>query len=195
MVLSRRERYVVVVTLAALAVLALDRLAISPLWDRREELKARRDNLAAELTQARELLTQHRKLAPRWREMVGAGMKSDPAEAESQVWHALRDWADRSGVDISLMKPEALTAKGPLPEVAFQASGTGRMASVAQLLWRMQTASIPTKVSEVQINSRKPGTDDLSFQLRVSTLYSPSLSSAGGPATAPAGPAETPGGP
>jgi hypothetical protein len=173
MVLSRRERYVLIGTLVAVGALAADRLVMSPLLNRVNETQARRDNLLSELERAKTLLSYRHDLAPRWRQMVQTGMKNDPAEAESQVLHAIRDWAEESGLSLSLLKPDRLTEKTRLPEIGFQASGTGTMNGVARFLWRARTASIPIKVAEVQISARKEGTDDLSFQLRLSTVYAP----------------------
>ena len=56
-------------------------------------------------------------------------------------------------------------------EITFQAAGTGPMSAVARFLWRMETAPFPLRVEELQVGARREGTDDLSLQLRVSTLY------------------------
>ena len=173
MVLSKRERYVLFGTLAAVGLLALDRVALTPLLDQRSQTLARKERLAADLRVTEDLLTQRRLLAPKWTAMVQSGLKSDPAEAESQILHAMGDWAQDAGVTLSLLKPDRLTEKTRLPEIAFQAAGTGNLRAVTRLLWRIQTADIPVKVTEMQINSRKEGMDDLSLQLRISTIYAP----------------------
>ncbi|MFH1731061.1 MAG: hypothetical protein ABIF82_05335 [Planctomycetota bacterium] len=174
MVLTRRERYIFIGTFLALGVLALDRLALSPLLEHRSAIEAQRASLSAELARARTLMAHRSEMDPRWREMVRAGMKSDPAEAESQVLHAIRDWAEEAGLVLLLLKPDRLTEKPRLPEIVFQAAGTGNMRGVVRLLWRIQTAAIPVKATEMQISARKDGLDDLSFQLRISTVYAPS---------------------
>ncbi|HOF19029.1 MAG TPA: hypothetical protein PK082_08970 [Phycisphaerae bacterium] len=174
MVLSKRERYVLIGTCVAVGALALDRFVVTPLLDRRSEAETQRTNLTRKINQARTLIERQRLLTPRWQEMLRTGMKSDPAESESQVLHALRNWAEECGITLSLLKPERLTEKSRLPQIAFQASGTGNMNAVARLLWRIQTAKSPLCATEVQISARKEGSDDLSFQLRLSTVYSPS---------------------
>ena len=44
------------------------------------------------------------------------------------------------------------------------------MLSIANLLWSMETATIPVRVNDLQILPRKEGTNDLTLQLTVSTL-------------------------
>jgi hypothetical protein len=85
----------------------------------------------------------------------------------------MRDWADAAGVSLSLLQRERQTEKTPLPTIAFQAAGTGSMESVTKLLWRMQNATIPVRVTELQVWARNEGTDDLSVQMRLSTVYLP----------------------
>lgn len=174
MVLSKRERVVVIATAIAVGAFALDRLALAPLQEQLASTDKRRDALRIELNTAKGLVNGHRQMAAKWNGMVNSGMKSDPAGAESQVLHAMQDWSGKWGVALSLQKPERLSDKGQLPQIAFQAAGTGTTESLGRLLLELQMAPIPIKVTEIQINTRKEGTDDLSFQMRLSTVYAPS---------------------
>ena len=190
MVLSKREKIVFVGTLVAVGLLTLDRVVVSPLFDQLDQAHNKRDSLTADLNVAQDLIANRRQAAARWQEMVRTGMKNDPAEAESQILHAIGNWAEESGVALSL-KIDRLTEKTRLPEIMFQANGTGTMNGIAHLLWRAQTADIPVKILEVQINTRKEGVDDLSVQFRISTVYSPGQ---GSPATTTSTPSGASGG-
>ena len=83
----------------------------------------------------------------------------------------MRDWAQEAGLTLWSMKPERLDQEDDLREIMFQAAATGPMSAVSRFLWRIETTSIPLRVKEVQLSSRREGTDALSLQLRVSTLY------------------------
>lgn len=188
MVLSKRERYALIAALGVLGLLLLDRVVLSRLMDARSSLQARHDRLATELAAAESLLAAQKQLVPRWQEMVKTGMKNDAAEAEGQMLHVLRDAAEESGVTLTLLKPERLSEKPRLSEISFQASGSGLLRGVVRLLWRLQTAGVPVKVTELQIVSRKPGVDDLTFLMHVSTVYSrPEASGPAAPGQAHAG--------
>ena len=172
MVFTKREKTIIAATLAALCLLVLDVYVLTPLLDERAAVKANAEQLMAELDRAGSLLQRRRLLGPKWRGMLAGGMKRDPTEAESQLLRSLRDWSAEVGVKLSL-RPERSTAKSELPEIVVHATGTGSMAAVSQLLWRVETAAIPVQVKMLQLGSRKQGTDDLSLHLRVSTLYCP----------------------
>jgi hypothetical protein len=181
---TQRTRYLLVGTLIALGVLVADQLVLTPLLAKRAAAKAKLQDLQARHGRAMELLTSGQQMDARWRELLRTGMKQDPDAAESQVMHALYDWKDETGVALSLMKPDRLADKTRLPEIVFHATGTGRMAGVARLLWLVQASGIPVKVIEAQISARKEGADDLSFQLRLSTVYAPGRAEPPRPASA-----------
>jgi len=118
--------------------------------------------------------------------MIAGGLKRDPAEAESQILQAVGDWARDAGLKMSSVKPERMPDKRSLQEISFQAAGTGPMNAVARFLWRLETSKVPIRIKELQLGSRKEGTDDLTLQLRLSTLYQAPEPPAPSPADAPA---------
>jgi hypothetical protein len=44
------------------------------------------------------------------------------------------------------------------------------MATVAQMLWRIETTTIPIRIDKIDLTPTKEGRDDLTLQLTVSTL-------------------------
>jgi Tfp pilus assembly protein PilO len=173
MIISSRERLILVVTAIVLALLVLDRYVVTPLDDYRASLDAQKQRLLGEMERAQALLERKHQLTPKWKEMTAGGLKRDPSEAESQILHAVQDWSKEAGLKLTSMKPERLPDKKTLQEISFQAAGIGSMNAVARFLWRLETAKVPVRVKDLQLGSRKEGTDDLTLQLRLSTLYQP----------------------
>ena len=171
MILSKRERLIITATLVAVSILVLDRYALTPLLARYSALEARKERLLADTRRAESLLTRRRKIVPEWHRILAGSLKRDPAEAESQMLHALRDWSEQAGLNLSLLRPERSTEKTDLREITFHVAGDGTMNSISRFLWCLETADIPTRLKTVQFRSRKEGIDDLSVQLRISTLY------------------------
>ena len=52
----------------------------------------------------------------------------------------------------------------------MRVTANGGMAAVAGFLWRVESAKLPLRIKDVQIGGRE-GSDDLSLQMQVSTLY------------------------
>ncbi len=173
MVFTKREKAIIAATVAALCLLVLDHYLFRPLLSQRRDVQANRDQLVAKMEQAGSLLERRRLLGPKWQGMLADGLRRDPAEAESQILRCLGDWAAEAGVRLSSRRPERSAEKTELPEITVHVAGTGSMAAVARLLWRIETAKTPVKVKMLELGSRKDGTDDLSVHLKVSTLYCP----------------------
>ena len=171
MVFSRRERIFLGATVLALLLLGLDRYALTPLLDGYNQAATWRESLEGEMAQAQSLLERRKLLSPRWSQMLADGLQNSPAEAESQALHAVQDWALQAGLNISSLKPERSRENAELREITLHTAGTGSMAAVSHFLWLLETAHIPIKVKMMQLGTRREGTDDLTLQLRLSTLY------------------------
>jgi len=171
MTLSKRERYIAALALAALALFAADRYLLAPLLDSHARLRAERLVLASDIDRATNLLTRHEALARKWDEMVASGLSDEPSDAESQTLRALRNWAQDSGLALASLRPERATQGSDLQEESFQAAGSGPMKAVVQFLWQVEHSPLPLRIRELQLGLRKEGADDLSLQLRLSTIY------------------------
>ena len=194
MVLNKRERIIALVTGGVIALLAADRLVLTPLVERSNNVDTDLAAANADLARAEQLFRNAPRMNQRWNQMIAAGMKPEVTESESQALRALYDWAQASGVSLQSLQPDRV--ERPLPQkefrqVTLRATGTGSLNAVGKLLWRVQTATIPMRVTSLDLNARKEGTDDLTVTLTVSTLVyaPPAIASAAG--AAPGGPAGT----
>jgi len=169
--LSRRERALVFGVSAIIFLWMIDRYALSPVLERQSDLQLQRDRILKEIRRGNALISERRQLAPKWNEMLSAGLKDDPAEAEGQLLHALRDWAKESGFTLTSVKPDRPESKSELKEIQIQAAGTAKMDAITGFLWQLHSAPFPLKVTDLQISSRNDGSNDLALQLKISTLY------------------------
>ena len=170
MVLSKRERIILIVTVVVVGGLVVDKLILGPVMGRLDELKVQRDLLVAEVVEAQSLFERQRLLTPRYKTMLADGFRND-TEAESRILRALRQWSEATGVTLSSVKPERVASDQGLKEMTFVVAGKGTLRSVAQLLWQIETAALPIKVKNMQLGLASEGEDSMSLQLRLSALY------------------------
>jgi type II secretory pathway component PulM len=173
MILSRRERYIVIGTVAVVGLLALDRLFLTPLIERRQLVDAQMRQATEEMTRANGLFTNRTRVNRKWNEMSATTLKSDGSTAESQIIRSVGDWALEAGLNLSSVKPERAEKEKQFQKITFRANATGNMASVSKFLWRLQTSKVPIRVTDLSITTRRDGVDDLSLDLGISTLYLP----------------------
>lgn len=171
MVLTKRERYIFIATAALVGVLGLNYVAVTPLLAQREELGNKIESAQRQASTDRLLLERSSQMSRKWSDIAKGPLKRDASEAESQVLHSVRDWAQDAGMSLSSLKPDRTEREKDFYRVTLRATGTGGMAQIGNFLYRIQTATIPVKVVDLQISTRKEGADDLSIQLGISTIY------------------------
>ena len=172
MVISKRERYVFIATVSVLALLALDQFFITPLMARRIELDGQMATLEKQWQRSERLMTDSKRAGRRWTEMSSGGaLKKDASETESQLLAKVLDWAKEAGMNVSSVKPDAPQKEKEFQRLTIRATGTGTMKQIVAFLARVQAASVPVRIIDLQITSKKEGTDDLSIQMGISTIY------------------------
>ena len=170
--LSKRERIIFVATVAVVGLLVLDQVVLTPLQNSYDQLAGRQRALLMQQQQDSAWLSRQKTLA-RLSRAMNAQMPASPAAAESQLLHAVRDAADESGVTLSLLNSRRSSGQTPLMETFLQTTASGSMRAVSQFLWRLETAKIPLHCSQLTLSTPHDGVDNLSVDMRLSTLYQP----------------------
>jgi hypothetical protein len=172
MVLSKRERTIALATLSAVAILVLDQAVFAPVKARFDQLSADDELYANRLAHASSLFLHRKATEARWNQMIADGLKSDAADTEDALDHAVYDWAQGSGLTLKSCTPER-TAQKERPEVVLYVVGSGNMSAVAHFLYRAQTSKLPVQPEDVEIGARREAADDLTMTLHISGLYFP----------------------
>jgi Type II secretion system (T2SS), protein M subtype b len=177
-VVNRREKTIAIILAAALGAWLADQYVIEPYIEQFRDLQKQTQTRGGELDKANRLLANNDRVTKNWKEQLAGGLSSDPAAAEAQALHAIRDFAQNSRVGLVSLKPDrtgrlrsADEGATDFMQIRLQATGTGTTSAIANLLWQIESSSLPLKINDVRINSRKDGADDLSFALNVSTIY------------------------
>src|SRR5882672_11694537 len=136
MILSKRERTIVVVTTAVLPLFLADRFFLSPILGRRERIETETAELVLERQKAESLFKQKRQLAPRWREMTDSGLGTGAEAAESRMLHAIRDWAQEAELNLASVKHERTEMERQFQKITWRAAASGSMAAVSRFLYR-----------------------------------------------------------
>ena len=173
MVLSKREKYCAVCTVILLAVLVLDRFALTPFLETWQQTRAQKLQLQDKLSRAESLLRRRGVLEKKWQEMVQQGVSNNASETESQVLHEVRNWSLKYGLNLSSIKPDYVKGEENQNEIAFLVSGTGNMSSLGQFLYQVEVTPLPLRLKDIQISSRQEAADDMSLQVRLSAMHFP----------------------
>lgn len=169
MVISKRERNVAILTVVALGAFGLNQL-----WEyyagEREQITSSMSTVEGKLNDINALFGKQRRLEKVWKEMQTGGLTSDRAEAETRISHAIAEWSRDSGMNLIIMNATRRQAENGFIESGYDATATGPMATVAQMLWRIETSTIPIRIEKIEITPLKPGIDNLQLVVSLSTL-------------------------
>jgi hypothetical protein len=171
--ISTRERRIAWVAGIVIGAFALDSLIVSPLLDRQTSAQARVVNATQQLDRADGLFKNKLKAQEVWNEMAGDTLKVDPPQAESQLLNSARDWAQTAGLSLTSLKQERMELEQGFGKITVRASATGDMQALGRFLYEIQSAAIPVRVVDITVNSRREGTDDLTVQVGLATIYRP----------------------
>ncbi|MFI5001925.1 MAG: hypothetical protein ACHQK9_18750 [Reyranellales bacterium] len=174
MVLSKRERYVAIGVLAAIGIFGLNYYFVEPLLAAKSDLDQKIAEKKDEASKERKLIAESRSKGPLWSTMQNNGLRrQDASEAEAPLLSSVRDWATEARMVLVSVKPERSDKEKDFQKLTVRVTGNGRMSEISWFLWRIQTATIPAKVSDMQLSAHKEGTDELTLQVGISTAYLP----------------------
>jgi hypothetical protein len=170
MAMTQRERMIAGVTGAAVGLFVVNRYAIDPYIEARGAVAKERDYVLGQQADLTKTFAKQKRLKPEWDAMVSGGLKSDPGDAEQQLYDAVRDFGREAGVNIlSSVAPQRVPQKEGTQIVRLRVSGKGTMAAFSKMLWRVETSPLPVKVDEFTLTGQ--GNDDLTVSLVVSTIW------------------------
>jgi hypothetical protein len=175
MILSKRERFIVIATFGVLILLGIDRYLLSPLLHRRDDANVRAGATRIELAEADNVVNvQGLRANNRWKEMARAGLNNKPSETEGAVLNQLRAFAAESGLKLVALTPGNRNEKLKYyQQITIRGTASGRMDSIRKFLYRVEHAKLPMRVSDITVTSLKDGQDDLSVSIGITTIHLP----------------------
>lgn len=165
-----RERLLLLLAGACIALLVLDRLVLTPLlrrWqDRAEEVR----RLRASIAQGNGIISQEARWL-RWRDAAeGRLLPGEPAAAESLLLTQVDAWARQSGLTVKTLRPrwQEVKGQGSLPEL--QVAGTGTLSAVVRFLYQVETSPLALAVEHLELASGGKDESALRVDMRISGL-------------------------
>ena len=170
MVMSQRERYIVIGTVGVVALFALDYLFLSPLFERYRALD---DQINADVVQVEhnnKVFKRAKEAKEKWAEMTVGALKADASTTESQLIDSIGQWAQDARMSVSY-KPERTEKQKEFVKVTYRATCNGSMSQLRTFLLHVQRANIPIRMVDLQVSSRPEGTDSLQITMGIQTIY------------------------
>lgn len=172
---SKRQRLLVIVTGAGLALLILDRILFTPLTDLWQAHAAEIVTLQKSVAEGRGLIAREAQLNRVWKEMETNALAKEPAQAEQDVLSAFDRWGRANSIELASIRPQwkrGTTDRYSLLECRVDA--TGSLPALSRFLYEVERSPLALRVDSVEVTARDDGGRALTLGLVVSGLrFSP----------------------
>jgi hypothetical protein len=171
--IKNRQQMLIIVTIAAIALFAGDRLVLSPLTTAWKARSARIAKLRKEVDDGKRLLLRERVLRSRWDEMSHKTLTNDISAAEQQVFNTIDHWAQYSGVVITAITPQSNQSKHDTDDYTTyecRVDATGDLSRLTRFLHSVEREPMALKLDLVEFSARDKEGQQLSLGLQLSGL-------------------------
>ena len=170
MKIESRQRLLIIVALALLALLVADRLVFTPLvhsWRARTERIA---SLRKDVAAGTVLLQREKSLRTRWSQMRANTLPNNPSSAEQQLLKAVDAWAQESRVSVTGLTPQWKHDADEYMTLECRVDAAGDLATLSQFLFDIEKSPSAVKIDSVELTARDNAGQDLALGLRLSGL-------------------------
>src|SRR3954463_14800268 len=168
--MSQRERYIVIGTVAVVALFAIDYLFLTPQFERYRTLDDQINTDRGQVEHNNKVFKRARESKQKWAEMTVGALKRDASTTESQLIDSIGQWAQDAKMSVSY-KPERTEKQKDFVKVTYRATCNGSMSQLRTFLLHVQRATIPIRITDLQVSSRPEGTDALQISIGIATVY------------------------
>jgi hypothetical protein len=168
---SNRQRWLMILAGAAVLLLVLDSLVLTPLtkgWQaRRTEIARLQKNVA----EGRSLMERADRTRALWAEMQSQALPRDPAKAEQDLITAFDRWGRASNVELGSIKPQwKRGTTNRFSQLECRVDATGSLATLSRFLYEVEKSPLALRVDSVELTSRDDAGQKLMLGLLVSGL-------------------------
>jgi hypothetical protein len=171
--IENRQQLLLIVTLAALALYAGDRLVLTPLtqaWkSRNQTITKLRQNVA----EGASLIRREQAVRSRWENMRTNALPNNPSLAQEQLLRAFQTWSQESGVSINAITPQWRSDAKDYQTLVCRIDASGTLWTLSRFLYDIESDPLALKVESVDLNARDNAGQQLTLGLQISGLVLP----------------------
>ena len=165
-----RQKLLIIVTVAAVALFALDQLVRAPLVSVWSARSARITVLRNQVARGRMLVQRERGIRDHWADMQRKALTNNLSSAEQQVFHAIDTWAQDTGVIVNAVTPQWKHDSDDYVTYECRVDATGDIGKLSQFLYRAEREPLALRMEAVELSARDKEGQQLSLALQFNGL-------------------------
>ncbi|HOW68191.1 MAG TPA: hypothetical protein P5186_02165 [Candidatus Paceibacterota bacterium] len=168
--LGNRQQLLSVVAIAAVVLLAGDRLVFSPLTKMWKERTSRIQQLKKSVSQGTALLDRESAIRDRWESMRTNALAGEASVAQNQLIKAFDRWSQESRTSISSIKPQWKHTPEDLLLLECRVDALGSLSALTRFLHQIEKDPLGLRLDTVELNTRDDNGQQIALALQVSGI-------------------------
>ena len=170
MQIKNRQQLLAVLAMGVLALLAADKLLLSPLSRLWQDRSRRIHDLRDRIANGSSLLKRERGLSATWERMRTNTLPTNASLAEQQVREAFTRWSEDSRISITSRTPQWKHDSDEFMTVEYRVEAAGNLAAISKFLYDIERDAMALRLETVEISSRDNDGQQLALGLQISGL-------------------------
>ncbi|MHB8520836.1 MAG: hypothetical protein ACYDH9_08755 [Limisphaerales bacterium] len=164
--IEKRQKVLAIVTIGVVALMAADRLLISPLTRTWKEHADRISEVSKNLNRGATLLDAEKPIRERWTNMQSNTLPTDVSVAQSRILKSVDRWTKASGISVTSIRPAWKQNADDYTTLECRADAIGDIQSVTRFLYELERDHIPRDTAgKATVSSREPQRDPLALRV------------------------------
>lgn len=168
-----REKLLIMVTVAAVGLLFLDRMMVTPLTTSWRARSAKIAQLDKDVAQGRALLERERSIRERWKEMQTRSLPHNRPQAETEILNRVDRWSRSARFTLNSIVPAWREKEEDHARLECRVEGSGDMGAVMKWIHELDGETLALRVESLEIVSRDKNGSQLGLDIRFSGLELP----------------------
>lgn len=171
MKIENRQQFLVVVTIAVVALFFCDRLVFEPLAGWWKGRNTRITQLRSQVNDGKLLIQRESFLRSRWAQMQTNTLPANTSAAEQQVLKAFDNWSGDTGVSITGITPQWKdNDSDPYKTLVCRVEASGDLGTLSRFLYEIEKDPMALRIASLELNAHDATGQQLSLDLQVSGL-------------------------
>jgi len=171
MQIKDRQQFLTILTLIAVALLAIDKIIAPPLETFWHDRQTRLKNLHEQVTEGQSLMRGKNSIRALWAKMQASTLTNNTTQAEQQMFNGLNRWSQMSGISLNGGTPQWKQGNdSTYKTLECRVDATGDIQRLSEFLYDLERDPMALKLQSVELSSRDNTGMQLAMSLQISGL-------------------------
>jgi Tfp pilus assembly protein PilO len=170
MKIENRQQFLVVLTIAVVALYAADRLVFEPMIGWGKSRAATVTELRRQVKEGKLMIQREAAIRSRWDRMRTNTLPNNTSLAEQQVYEAFYRWERESGADLTSIMPQWKNDSDDYLTLNCRVEAAGNLDTLSRFLYDVEKGPLALKLDSLELGARDNNGRQFTLGLQISGL-------------------------